>query len=314
MPATRALAEVQVKSILVATDFSPISEKAVRHAISIARQYGAKLYLAHVVSSFGFIIAGPDMIAHATALALEDASALEGQLVASGALGGLAHQFIVRDGDIWTELQRVAEQEHIDVIVVGTHGRTGMSKLVLGSVAERIFRQAPGLVLTVGPSSPPDAPSLPSVTPRSLLFPTDFSEASLRALPYAISLANQRRIKLVLFHVLSPVPQVIGDRWWTAGDVVQARAEAKATTRKRLERLTAAANLAIEPAFMVEFDEPAESILRAAKVLGVEFIAMGLKRRTHVETLSHLPWSTAYDVACRALCPVLTVRTENAAQ
>jgi nucleotide-binding universal stress UspA family protein len=220
----------------------------------------------------------------------------------------------VRDGDIWTELQKAAQPEHIHLIVTGTHGRTGMSKLVLGSAAERIFRRAPGLVLTVGPSTPPDAPPFPSATPRSLLFPTDLSEASLRALPYAISLANQRPIELVLRPVLSPVFQVSSDRWWTPGDVTQAQAEAKATTRKHLEQLIAAANLAIEPAFTVEFGDPHEGILQAAETLYASFITMGLKRRTHVETLSHLPWSTVHDFACRALCPVLTVRSEAAAQ
>jgi nucleotide-binding universal stress UspA family protein len=162
--------------------------------------------------------------------------------------------------------------------------------------------------VTVGPHSPIEAVVESAETVRPFLFATDFSEPSLRALPYAVSFANQRRTKLALLHMLSPVPHLDGNAWYTASDVERMRRGAQLTTRKHLEELTARADLAVEPAFLAEFGEPADGILRTAGALHAEVIVMGLKSRTHVDTLSHLPWSSAYRVVCGAACPVLTVR------
>ena len=302
-------ADIHLKSILVATDFSSASAKALRHGLSIARHYDAKLYVMHVVSSLGLNMTGPDALAEATTLALRDAMLTERKLVESGELRDLRHQVVVRSGDVWNELQAEIKQQAIDLVVVGTHGRTGLKRLVLGSVAEKIFRTACCRVLTVGPGSPADAHLEPDGMERCLLFATDFSDSSLRGLPYAISLANQRASNLVLLHVLSPVPKIEGGRYYTASDVVQVRGNAEADARKRLAQLIANVPVAMEPQFIVDFGDPAEGILRAASRLNAEVLVMGLRYRGPVETMSHLPWSTAYDVVCNAACPVLTVRT-----
>ncbi len=300
---------IQISSVLVATDFSHASEKPMRHALAISRHYGAQIYLMHVVSSLGFTLAGPDSVAAASGLAWKDMREFERRLVESGKLAGLRHHVIVSDGDVWTEVEKIISQEHIDVVVLGTHSRKGLVRLVLGSVAERIFRHASCLVLTVGPNSPSDADLENTGIIRPLLFPTDFGEASLRALPYAISFANQRRSKLVLLHMLSLAEKLEDNRWRTPADIAQLEEDEQAATRRRLKGLighTPAPGFASE--FTAEFGEPAEGILRAAETLNAEGIIMGLNRRSHIEMISHLPWSTAYEVVCRAVCPVLTVR------
>lgn len=91
-------------------------------------------------------------------------------------------------------------------MVIGTHARRGLGKLLLGSVAEHIFRHADCLVLTVGPGSLQGSPVGSGRAIRPFLFATDFSEASLRALPYAISAANRFGTKLVLLNVMSEIP------------------------------------------------------------------------------------------------------------
>jgi nucleotide-binding universal stress UspA family protein len=308
--AASASVGVQVKSVLIATDFSPASQKALRHAISIARHYGAKFYLMHVVSSVGFRMVGPEAVVAATDLAWRDVRQVEKNLVASGVLKDVPHQTIVRDGDIWTELEGVLKQERIDMVVIGTHSRKGLGKFLLGSVAEQIFRRASCLVLTVGPNSPADAEMETTGIARPLLFATDLGEGSLRALPCAISLANQRGTRLVLLHVIASVPQLEGNRWYTAADVMQARKTTRVASLQRLKDLVSrSAALALEPAFMAEFGEPAEGILRAAEELHAEAVIMGLRRREHIDTISHLPWSTAYAVVCGAVCPIITVRS-----
>jgi len=304
--------DIHLKSVLVATDFSEASEKALRHALAIARHYGAKFYLVHVVSSSSFTLVGPDAVNVATDAVCRDAHQLEERLVQSGALAGLQHEVIVRRGNVWEQLEKVVKQEQIELVVIGTHARRGLGKLFLGSVAEHIFRYSECLVLTVGPGSLQDSPVDGTRTVRPFLFATDFGGPSLRALPYAISSANHFGTKLVLLHVLPAVPMPEGVNRPTAGDVMRTRENARIASLQRLEELTLQnAKLVIAPEFLVEFGSPSEKILQAADTVKADAIILGLHRSTHIDTKSHMPWATAYEVVCGAGCSVLTVRDGN---
>lgn len=309
MTRVAASGDIFLKSVLIATDFSEASEKALRHALAIARHYGAKLYLVHVVASLGFTLVGPDAVNLATEVVWRDARELENRLVESGALADLPHEVIVRQGNVWDELDQIINQQQIDLVVVGTHARRGLGKLVLGSVAEHIFRHADCLVLTVGPGSLQDSPIGSARTIRPFLFVTDFSEASLCALPYAISAANHFGTKLVLLNVISDIPMPEGVDRPSANDVIRMRENARSSSLRRLEDLTCQnLKLAIKPECVVEFGEPAEKILQVANTLHSDAILLGLHRTAHVSAVSHMPWATAYDVVCGAGCSVLTVR------
>jgi len=304
--------DVRLKSVLIAFDFSEASHKPLRHAIAIARHYGAKFYLAHVVSSIGFAIAGAEALQLAYERALRDAHQLEHGLLQDGSLAGLDHRFIVSEGDVWDELHNIIAAERIELVVLGTHGRRGLGKLLLGSVAERICRQADCLVLTVGPWSFRDARLELNRPNRSFLFATDFGEASLKALPFAISSANHFEARLILLHVVPPVPLPGGPVWVTSDDVAKNREETHISTLRRLEELAKHADLKIEPQFVVEHGwavNVSEKILTTAESLTVDAIIMGLHKSTHIGTASHMPGATAYEVVCRAGCPVLTVRS-----
>lgn len=301
---------VAVRSVLLATDFSQSSQKALRHALAIARHYGSKFYLVHVVSSLGFTLVGPDAVIAASDAAWRDARRLEDDLVQRGALAGLRHEVIVRQGEIWEELDKVITQEQVDLVVIGTHGRRGIGKLLLGSVAEQIFRHADCMVLTVGPSSLPEAPIETHRAIRPFLFATDFGPASLHALPFAISSANHFGAKLVLLHVASAVAVPEGSRWYTAGDVMRMRENTRVAGLRRLEDLTSHnRELEIKPECRVEFGPPAEVISQVAESLNADAIIMGLHRSAHVGIASHMPWATAYEVVRNANCAVLTVRS-----
>lgn len=302
------LVDVRFDSILVATDFSPVSEKALRHAVAIAQYYRSKLCLLHVVSSIGFRMVGPEMTAQAVDLARRDVQAIEHKLEASGVLREQSLRVEVRDGDVWEELQSLIERERTDLVVVGTHSRTGLAKVVLGSVAERIFRQATCPVLTVGQHAPAVPQVAPSERLRPLLFPTDFGECSLKALPYVVSLANRRKTRVALMHALCPIPEQLDNRWYTAEDVIGMRMQAQVRTVAHLKSLVRDAVLEVKPISIVEFGDPAEWILRTSKEIEAEAIVMGLNHTTHSGGNSHFPWSTAYKVVCGAACPVLTVR------
>jgi nucleotide-binding universal stress UspA family protein len=301
--------DVRLKSVLIASDFSSTSNKPLHHALAIAHYYGAKLYVVHVVSPPGYLIAGAETIQAETDRASREAQRLERELSDKGLLNALDHEFIVRQGRVGEELQTIISQKGIDLVVLGTHGRHGIEKLFLGSVAEQVFRHTNCLVLTVGPLSYQECRVGLSCPTPNFLFATDFGDASLQALPYAISLANQSRAKLIFLHVISAASSPDGSGWYTAADAVLMRENARMAVMRQLEQLVPRDEEApLETEFMVQFGFPSEKILQVALERGVDLIVMGLHASTHIGTVSHLPWATAYEVVCGAGCPVLTVR------
>jgi nucleotide-binding universal stress UspA family protein len=100
---------------------------------------------------------------------------------------------------LWSNLAKAIQEKKIDLIVMGTRGRSGVGKFLLGSSAEEVFRQAPCPVLTVGPHSPAKAPH----EFTRIVFATDFSPESVAALPYAVSLAQECQAHLTLLHVVA---------------------------------------------------------------------------------------------------------------
>jgi len=312
MPSFEPGADVQIKSVLVAFDFSEASHKALSHALAIARHYGAKFYLVHVVASIGYTIAGPESLALSIEKTRRDAQELEQELLKSGALADLRYEFIVHEGNVCSEVERITSEKQVDLVVIGTHGRGGLGKFLLGSTAEQVFRHSHSLVMTVGPASYKDSPVQKSQTQtlHPFLFATDFGEASLKALPYAISFANHFAARLVLLHVLPAAPIPEGFHWSTAGDLMQMREKAQLESESRLDELVkrATPRATSKPECLVRFGIPSDQILLAAHSLSADLIILGLRHTSHIETASHMPWALAYRVVCGARCSVLTIR------
>jgi len=303
-------ADVQLKSVLVAFDFSDASQKPLRHALAIARHYGARFHLAHVVApSIGFMMAGPDSFALANESAERDMRRLQDELLESGALSGLQHEFHLLEGNVCKELESLIRDKRIDAVVIGTHAREGLGKLMLGSVAEQIFRTANCLVLTVGPGSYQDAIVDGQRRVGPFLFATDFGPASSRALPYAASFARHFGTRLVLLHVLPEAPIPVDSHWPMPGDLSKMRKTAATSARKQLEEIASQyITSEIQPEWIVKFGIASDQILLASQTLESDLIIMGLNRPADIGTASHAPWAVAYKVVCGARCPVLTIR------
>lgn len=278
--------QVPLRNVLVATDFSSASHTAMAYAISLARRYDATLYLAHVVH--------PDTLRRSDESSRADldeawrnGQRLTTDLLVSGELRGVKHKLLVEQGEIWEGLERAVEQHAVDMIVVGTHGRTGLAKVLLGSVAERIFRQASCPVLTVGPNS--IEPGSREGGLKRVLYATDFTPQSLHAAGHAISLAQHYQTHLVMLHVMG------------------SGASREEAERRLKELIPSNARLAQAPEYLVLEGEPGEAILRAAEDRTPELIVLGV---THPGqgTFAGRRWSVASQVAGRAPCPVLTVR------
>jgi nucleotide-binding universal stress UspA family protein len=302
----------ELKSVLLAYDFSEASRKPLQHALAIARHYRAKLFVAYVVSSIGYKIAGPEASLLASEASLRDARDLEMDLVKRGALSGLQYEFLVREGDIVQRLEQIIREKHVDAVVVGTHGRGALGRLILGSVAERIFRCADCQVLTVGPDSPEDSLLDKNETGRTFLLATDFEPGSLRSLSYATSFACHFRANLVVLQILPAAPLPEGFHWSTTGDFMEMRKQAETASQKRFQEFMLP-NIPAEVSaeFLVKFGIASEQILEACHALKADLLILGLNRVEHIQTASHWPGGTAYKLVSTANCPVLTLKRFN---
>lgn len=141
----------QIKRIVVGTDFSEIAQRAVDSAVNLAAQVGASVWLVHAyeLPMYSFpdsvVVSSPDVAQKITTAALQRLEAEVERLKGRG----VSIQTLLRMGAPWDELNGVATEEDADVIVVGTHGRRGFSRVVLGSVAERMMRTAVRALLVI---------------------------------------------------------------------------------------------------------------------------------------------------------------------
>jgi nucleotide-binding universal stress UspA family protein len=285
---------IEIRNILLATDFDPITESALHYSLAIARRYGAKIFLVHVVRPDVFQFGGTD---NRSALddAWRDAQRHMTDLLIGGHLHGVAHQVMVEQGEVWPVLSRKIAELKIDLLVVGTHGRSRIGKLLLGSVAEEIFRQATCPVMMVGPNA--TRPAGKGV--ERILFCTGFSAHSLHAGEYALSLAQRQGADLVLLHVSTESPASPQER-----DRVR-----DAACARLLSLVPPDASLPHPPQCLVEFGNAAERILAVAAERQPGLIVMGV--RQPVGFARRLKWATAYEVVSNAPCPVLTVRSPD---
>lgn len=296
MKAVDVRTRIQLKNILYATDFSAPADAAAPYAAEMAKHYGAKLYALHVQPP-----AVNPMTPPATWKGLEEAAEIEAGRARRKILGsfpGIQTEVLINEGDLWLNVADAIKENHIDFIVLGTHGRSGVSKLLLGSAAEEIFRQAPCPVLTVGPGLA--AEPQPNGEFTRILFATDFSAESTSAASYAISFAQEYQARLTLLHVLEE-PK--------AGDLVQPT-DLEASSRELLRRLLPPeAELWCAPDYVLKVGAVAETILDVAAERATDLIVLGI-RQTHgfPGAATHLPMATAHKVVSRATCPVLTVR------
>jgi nucleotide-binding universal stress UspA family protein len=290
MSSSQVVTEIGIHRVLAAIDFSPSSIKALNHAIEIARAYGATFYLAHVVSSIGYVMVGADAVVAAVDSAAQELRELEQRLSRTGALTGLPHEMLVCHGDIWQQLEQVVREKGIDLIVLGTQGKTGLRKLALGSAAESVFQHALCPVLTVGPCAPADPPLHGELS--HILYPTDLSAESAKAAAYAVSLAREHGAELTVVHVREK-----GE----AGNI----AEEKQEFIERFQRQIAG-DLPNKWWYEQQVGLVDQTILGLARDRHVGLIVLGLhSRRPFIHPHS---WLHAYKIASEACCPVMTIR------
>jgi nucleotide-binding universal stress UspA family protein len=295
MTAVDARSHIAPKKILFATDFSPTSEAALPYAFSLAGHYGSDLYFAHVIALEYPDFPPPDERGTKLEEAREFAERELKRLLEAARQKGISCEPLIGEGTPWNVLSEMIHKNGIDLTIVGTHGRRGLKKLRLGSVAEEVLRMAPCPVLTVGPKV--SETSSTDIQLVHVLYAVEFAPDTSHAAAYAVSLAEEYRAKLTFIKILE--------------DTV-ASPELKAQIQEPVrhwmdDHVPPASALRERTIFELGFGRAAEGILKFASDRGVDLIVMSVRRLDPV-IAAHLPETdTAYEVVRTAPCPVLTV-------
>lgn len=296
MPFVSAPTRIKLQNILVATDFSSAAQHALTYALILAHSYDASLLSVNVIPHRPFVEGAGEPDTEQLRLSAKQRMT---DWSGSKSFRGVRHTEVIEQGEVPDVLSMLVREHEIDLVVTATGGRQRFEKLLMGSVAEEVFRNAASPVLTVGPHAVPWKDG----GLRHIVYATDFGPESEHALPYAIAFAEAKPAFLTMLHVAPeptlPLPEPIPG----ALPIVD-RERLVASTEKRLRALIPEANdLWHEPKYSVQFGSAAEMILQAAQ--GAELIVLGVKRPTIFT--KHLGAGVAYTVACEAPCPVLSV-------
>jgi len=284
---------ITLKNIIFATDFSTAAENALPYAAELARRFGATLHVVNAAEPVNYALPPETWRAgdQARELQLKKARAF---LQAS--FPQIENDVQVWEGPVWQVLASAIERDNADLIVLGTHGHTGVGKVLLGSATEEILRVAPCPVVTVGPF----ARNAEQWQVGSILYATDLSAASPEAAHYAVGLAEACGAKLTLLHV---VEMRKTDELVHESDLIE-------SSKRLLRKLVPeGATLAAEPRCEVRMGVPDETILQVAQEVGASLIVLGARKASGVPgAASHLPIATVHKIVTHAACPVVTVR------
>ena len=295
MKPAAAKIRTQFENILFATDFSAAAAHAVPFVKKIARHFQSNLVALHVKPPVVNPMTQPTTWqADIVAARVFDKKHRDELL---DTFAGINTEVLIEEGDIQSCLQSAIEKHNTDLVVIATRGRTGVAKVLLGSVAEEIFRTLPCPVLTVGPHSDPAKANI-----REILLATDFASESQSAAAYAVSLAQEYQARLTLLHV---VPERKPGELVSWFDVQE-------SSKQLLRKLVPAeAEAWCKPEYLVERGDPAERILDLANLRAVDLIVLGAQPEKGIPgAATHLPIATAHKVVAHANCPVLTVRNK----
>jgi nucleotide-binding universal stress UspA family protein len=298
---------VEIARILCPVDFSDASRHAIEHAIVVARWYGAALVGLHVHTPMYVPIGGLDLPDDGGTAFASPASSprLRSQMeeaFAPAAAAGVPVEIMVTEGAPAAQILHDIRACRADLLVMGTHGASGFERLLLGSVTEKVVRKAGCPVLTV----PPKAHARSSLPFKRILCPVDFSQASLAALQFALSLAQEADADLALLHVME-WPAGYEPARLSAFDVPQYTAAREKDAAEALDRLIPdAARDWCQASTHLAHGKAYEQVLSLARETGVDLIVIGVHGR-NVWDLA-LFGSTTNQVIRGAACPVLTVR------
>jgi nucleotide-binding universal stress UspA family protein len=294
MPLIEERVSVSVEKILLATDFSSASEKATAYARALARRFSSTVEIAHVfdpsvVTSYEEAIVGLP-VNERRRTANEDLERLRDDLSASG----IKAQTTLQEGHRPSaDLLKIAKDHEVDVIVAGTESKSGLERLILGSTAEQLIRNAECPVLTVGPNVKP--PGDASLVFQTIVYATDFSAEAAKAAVYALSFAQDSGAHLYFCYVLGLQIDAIAKRDFVDGAFQSA-----------LKRMIPESSYDwCSPECVVGHGNAAKAILELAERVHADLIVLGARKASF--WLTHIKRGVTPDLLAQATCPVMTV-------
>ena len=286
--------------ILCPLDLSKTSDHVVQHAVQFGRWYRAPITALHicnpiVIPSTDFTVVGAPTVPILTDDDINEIRQKVQTLFDSA--GSSPLDVIVESGHPAKRIVEIAAALPAGLIVMGTHGATGFQHLILGSVAEKVLRQATCPVLTV----PPRVHTTPSLPFTRILCPVDFSESARAALEFAVSLSQESSASLTILYVLE----------WSSEELSPFTAEYRHEVEQRVAVKLAELGAGFEqrasrPVIRVTRGKAYREILAAASEESSDLIVIGVHGRNPLDLM--LFGSTTNQVVRRATCPVLTVR------
>jgi nucleotide-binding universal stress UspA family protein len=286
------------RQILVATDYRPSSELAVETAAALAARFAAELTVVHVIedAAFPFVV---------TQSLREAARARLDAVVAGLRARRLEVSAVLREGSAWEQICISATEAPADLVVVGSRGRGGAPRVLLGSVAERVIRLSPAPVLTIRPPSEGTGAPRGVNGFRHVLAPTDFSAASLRGVDAAVTLAIELDAELTIVHAYE-----LPNYAYFILEAVANRAEEE--LRKCLEGQLARVRCRFPKVEgVLRQGDPCHVILDVAKARRADLVVLSTHGRQGLPRV--LLGSVAEKVARTSAVPVLTVGPSSAA-
>jgi nucleotide-binding universal stress UspA family protein len=306
---------VEIPRILCPIDFSDYSRHALEHAVALARRYQSAITVLHVFSTLPTVAYATGMPGlEPMVLTLADRDQLLATIqrfIEPESASGVVMNALVREGNTAGEIVDQATDMRAGLVVMGTHGRTGFDRLLLGSVTEKVLRKATCPVLTIPRRHPDAVPATPALF-RRILCPVDFSDCSMQALAYAIALTQELGAQLTVLHVMSyelaVTPEMYGAIIMNDPENLGAFYQRyEAESRRRMSEAvpaTVAASCSVET--MVSTGKPGREILRVATEQPADLIVVGVQGRGAVDLTCF--GSTTNQVVREAVCPVLTIR------
>jgi nucleotide-binding universal stress UspA family protein len=292
MPTVPQVTRLSLKKILFPTDFSPASKAALPFAVSLSQIYGSTVLITHVIPPEPHRQVVMDRVPAEDEQVWQEARHKLAEFTRDSTIGGTPCKTLLDRGDLAEAIPAAIREQEVDMVVLGTHGRRGVSKLVLGSGAEKIYRSASCPVLTIGPK----VHAATAWKLRCILCPVDVAEDPEPAVHYAVSLAEENQAEFILLDAIPLVP-------W------QHRPSVEERSHRILQSLMPEhAKDWCTPQFLVRWEHPVEAILRTAEERSADLIVMSVHKSRAAGLSSHLPWPVASEVVSRAPCPVLTVR------
>ncbi len=304
---------IKVERILCPIDFSDFSRRALDHAVAIARWYKSTITLLHVCTPAPVAYAPGSAVLPSAVLTPEDRGALLAamkRLAESEAGMHVPVEFDMAEGSTAIVILGRAEAIAADLLIMGTHGRSGFERLVLGSVTEKVLRQAACPVLTV-PRGLPDAVPVSPVLFKRILCAIDFSGSSMHALTYAMSLAQEADAHLTVMHVLELPPDLPleapepAPAWIRGFREYVALAEEERRARLR-DAIPDSVRAYCTVDTVLTTGKTYREILRVAEEQQADLLVIGIHGRGAIDRL--LFGSTAQHLVRQASCPVLTLR------